>query len=94
MCTCTKAIATAAHGAVGLTKTAMQAVGIPIDQSPPEVAATRLEICRGCDELKRSTNPKFVSNRGLTNLSQCRKCSCIVKAKVGIKSEKCPLGKW
>lgn len=70
-----------AHGIIGLGKVAAQAVGIPIDQAPRDVAAKRHRICLTCDRWESG---------------MCVECGCLVAAKVRIASEQCPLEppKW
>lgn len=45
-----------------------------------ESATKRFEICKECPFMKDST--------------QCRKCGCLMKAKVKVKGASCPIGKW
>lgn len=68
-----------AAGVVGLAKVAAQALGIPIDQAPRDMQASRHRVCLGCDR-----------NQGMT----CAECKCIIKLKIRVLSEKCQLGKW
>jgi glycerol-3-phosphate cytidylyltransferase-like family protein len=44
-------------------------------------AKERLEICRECPWFRAV-------------IQQCKKCSCIMPAKVLIKSAACPIRKW
>lgn len=76
-------------GAIGLTKSALQ-----IDRAEPEVIQSRRDICRECEHATR--NPKFITkeSKGLTNFSQCRKCSCFIAPKTTLREQSCPLGKW
>lgn len=91
---CSSCMGTIIHGAIGLAKAGLQAAGIPIDQTPDDEAKARLEACRGCPELTRNPSPRFAAGKGLTSSSRCQLCTCFVIAKVGIKSETCPLDKW
>lgn len=43
----------------------------------------RMQICRGCPELK----VKLIG-------SYCEVCGCNVKAKARLTGQSCPLGKW
>ena len=43
----------------------------------------RLSICNKCNNVKK-----------FGHISVCGTCGCVIKAKVTIKSEKCPLEKW
>lgn len=50
----------------------------------PEVkrqALGRLAVCKDCPELR----PK---------LNTCKKCGCLMPAKVFLKKAKCPINKW
>lgn len=75
-----------AHGAAGLAKAA-----IGIDRTPDDLITLRVRQCVGhptggedhidpCPEYKAG----FL----------CGACGCIVAAKLRIKSEVCPRGKW
>ena len=46
-----------------------------------EEAATRLEICNGCEFFRKSDQ-------------RCSKCGCFMAIKTYLKAEKCPTGKW
>ena len=50
-------------------------------RSPEEVAAHRLEICKGCEFFRQTTQT-------------CKKCGCFMKAKSMLANAKCPVGKW
>lgn len=54
----------------------------------------RRNHCRNCEHATK--NPKFLDkpSKGLTSVSQCRKCSCLIALKTMSAQEKCPLGKW
>jgi hypothetical protein len=43
----------------------------------------RLDTCKDCPSLK-----------SLAGQMQCGECGCFLKAKAGLNSMKCPLGKW
>ena len=45
------------------------------------VADKRFEICKSCPEYIKLTH-------------QCKKCGCIMNAKVKLPNASCPLGKW
>jgi len=47
--------------------------------------AQRTEICRGCE---------FWDNKAWNGTGKCTKCGCSTWAKLRIKTEKCPIGKW
>lgn len=49
----------------------------------------RRDVCRACEFATK--NAKL---GGLTNYSQCTKCTCIIAAKTRDKRERCPEGKW
>jgi hypothetical protein len=42
---------------------------------------TRLDICKGCDQL-------------LPIVNVCKQCGCLMNIKTRIYSSTCPLGKW
>jgi hypothetical protein len=50
-------------------------------RSPEELAAYRLEICKGCPWFRK-------------NSQTCRKCGCFMKLKTTLAHAKCPEGKW
>jgi hypothetical protein len=50
-------------------------------RSPEELAASRLEICKGCIWFRSKTQT-------------CRKCGCFMKLKTTLEKAKCPIGKW
>lgn len=45
----------------------------------------RLEICKGCE---------FWDKEAFMHTGRCLKCGCSTKAKLRLKTEKCPIGKW
>jgi len=47
----------------------------------PEQAATRLEICAGCNQYDKANN-------------LCNKCGCPLSWKPTLRSMVCPLKKW
>lgn len=49
--------------------------------SSSAVEADRLGLCFACDQYDEPDE-------------QCRKCGCLVRAKVLLATEKCPIGKW
>jgi hypothetical protein len=50
-------------------------------RSSEDLAAYRLEICKGCEFYRAATN-------------QCKKCGCFMKLKTTLENAKCPIGKW
>ena len=50
-------------------------------KSPDELAAYRLEICKGCEFFRPKTQT-------------CKKCGCFMKLKTTLEKAKCPIGKW
>lgn len=50
-------------------------------KADPELANSRLEICKSCPEL-------------IPVINQCKKCGCFMDLKSTLKIAKCPLGKW
>lgn len=81
-------ISRVAHGAAGIAK-----VIVGIDKTPDDVEAHRLNQCANCDELRRvlSDMPKGAD---VMLGDTCRLCTCVIRAKVKIDSEVCPLEKW
>lgn len=51
------------------------------ERSPEDLAAHRLEICRGCEFFRKGNQT-------------CKKCGCFMKLKSVIAKAKCPVGKW
>jgi|TARA_R100000963_G_C4614635_1_gene83939 hypothetical protein len=47
-------------------------------------AKERMKICHSCEHLKM----------GFIKPSECEVCGCIIRLKVKIPSEKCPIDKW
>lgn len=45
----------------------------------------RLEICKGCE---------FWDKEAFLGTGRCLECGCSTKAKLRLKTEKCPIGKW
>ena len=76
----------------GVTGLAKAALGV--GAAAPEVAKFRRDVCRGCEHATRNADPRFAVNGGLTTLSQCRECSCLIGAKTKLAGEACPLNKW
>jgi hypothetical protein len=50
-------------------------------RSPDELAAYRLEICKGCEWFRKNTQT-------------CKKCGCFMKLKTTLEKAKCPIDKW
>jgi hypothetical protein len=46
-----------------------------------ELEKSRIEICKACPELIKMT-------------TQCKKCGCLMSAKVKLEAAKCPIEKW
>lgn len=78
-----------AHGAVGLAK-AVLGVG----KAPQAVVAERRNLCRACEHATRNAAPRFAATGGLTSLSRCKLCSCVIIAKTRNAEESCPDGRW
>jgi hypothetical protein len=45
----------------------------------------RMEICSGCE---------FWDSEAWSGTGKCKKCGCSTWAKLRIRTEKCPIGKW
>jgi hypothetical protein len=91
---CNGCIRQVTHGAAGLAKVGLQAVGISIDRAGDDLVGRRRDICRDCPHATRNAASRFVAAKGLTSLSRCTQCSCVIAAKTRIASEQCPVGKW
>jgi len=89
MCTCSKAVTTVIHGAVGLTKAAMG-----VGQVTEQTVKIRRDRCRECPQATRLNLPQFAAFKGLHKFSLCTTCKCFIGAKTLLASEKCPLAKW
>ena len=50
----------------------------------PEYSTNRLKICNNCPFKC------YVPMMGYC----CSKCGCVIKSKITIKEERCPVGKW
>lgn len=49
--------------------------------APPLVESNRINLCFDCEHYNEEHE-------------QCMKCTCLVRAKVLLATEKCPIGKW
>lgn len=81
-------------GATGLIKAGCQKLGLKVDKAADEVIEARRFACRTCPLITRNEKFSDSPNYGVTNLSRCTQCGCVVKAKTMIASEECPLGWW
>ena len=80
-------------GAVGVARaTLAQTTGIGAADEATRKA--RLDICRACPESTKNIDPKYRKFNGLTTLSTCHQCGCLLREKVWIAAENCPAGKW
>ncbi len=70
-------------GVVGLSKVIFQP-----KQLTDAMITERRAICKECSESVK--DPLF----GITALSQCRLCACVIKLKTMSATEECPMGKW
>lgn len=77
------------HGVIGAAKAIAG-----IDLASDELIQSRRERCRGCAHASRSNNPKYADNEGLTTLSRCYWCGCVIALKTRLAKEHCPLAKW
>ena len=77
------------RGLIGLGKVAL---GIGLDE--PDTIRHRRDLCRECPEAMRREDWADRPSRGLTTLSRCKLCRCIIAAKTQVAAEKCPAGKW
>jgi hypothetical protein len=59
-----------------------------------EAVKARRDLCRECPEATRNLKYADHPSRGLSWLSRCGKCNCVIAAKTLLASESCPLGKW
>lgn len=83
-----------AKALASIAKAGLNATGITYDMAPAMVIKARRDKCRVCPYAFKNPDQKFASTNGLTNLSQCSKCSCNIALKTKIKSEKCPIAEW
>jgi len=75
------------RGAIGLTK-AQLGVGL----AEPRIHQLRFHRCSTCPQIYEAPmNTPFYARFGPW---ACRSCGCLVKAKVRLRSERCPLGYW
>ena len=80
---CSETVQRIVHGAVGLAKVALR-----LDLAAPEVIRDRRDACRLCPHsTKRERN-------GITLVSRCLKCQCLIGPKSRLASEECPVGRW
>ena len=54
-----------------------------MSESIVQTIKSRFEICKKCPHLSPS-------GLGL----KCVKCGCLIKLKISVKSQECPIGKW
>lgn len=78
------------HGAIGLAKVGLQLVGVNVDRADDATTSARRDACRACPHATRNPSPAYRPHTGLTSLSRCRLCECIISAKTRIASESCP----
>jgi hypothetical protein len=55
--------------------------------SDKQLREERLDVCKGCEYMN-------VDKYMIKDIGTCGKCSCVIKLKIAVKSEKCPIGKW
>lgn len=77
------------HGAIGIGKAVLG-----IDTISQEEINKRLDACRTCEHSTKNKDRLDRPSKGLTSLSTCNKCSCIIYFKTQLKEEVCPEGKW
>ena len=68
-----------AHGASGIAKAALG-----IDRVDGASWARRRAVCVACEHSTHSGG----------RLSRCKLCDCFIGAKIRVKGEQCPEGKW
>lgn len=90
---------TIVNGSKGIAKNAVNLLGASVDEALPEIVKFRRDICRNCEHARKNPLHKDrvidgQKTNGLTSLSQCELCSCLIKLKSTLASEKCPIGKW
>jgi flavoprotein len=81
-------------GIAGLSKVGLQLAGVPVDRASDAVTLARRDACRECPAATRNAARLDRRAKGLTSLSRCRECDCVIAAKTRLASERCPLGKW
>ena len=55
--------------------------------SDKKLREERLDVCNECEYMN-------VDKYMIKDIGTCGKCSCVIKLKIAVKSEKCPIGKW
>ena len=63
-------------GVVGITKAALH-----IDRADESTIRYRRRKCKSCPHVSRNSDPKYTKTGGLTTMSQCAKCKCVIAAK-------------
>jgi hypothetical protein len=51
------------------------------------IAEERLSICKGCPELRKTTDIHGIKGT-------CKQCGCLMSKKVLLSNASCPIGKW
>lgn len=87
---CGDAVRTVAHGAAGLVKAGLQVAGVPVDRVSDVELLRRRDACRQCPHATRNPERLNRTTRGLTTLSKCKLCGCLIGAKTRLASERCP----
>lgn len=64
------------------------------DAAEESAVQARRDICRTCDQASRNLSPRYAAAGGLTTLSRCRRCGCLIAAKTLLAGQRCPLGRW
>lgn len=82
------------HGAIGLAKAALQKIGVPVDLADDATINARAEACRCCPNHARGKKYADQPCKDIAINSVCTGCGCLLSAKIGQASEKCPIGRW
>lgn len=71
------------QGVIGLTQAALK-----LNQASQEEIKNRRDHCRACAHATR--HPRL----GLTTLSRCTICGCLIAPKTTLLTHHCPIRKW
>lgn len=82
---CPKGLDRILHGAAGLAKATGHLVGL--NAVPNDVLLSRVRACLG--DGPRQARCEYAGSGWF-----CGKCGCLIGAKLRVKSERCPAGKW
>lgn len=64
------------------------------NRATEEIIKQRRDKCRDCEFSTKNESRKDRPTKGLTSLSQCKKCACFIRWKTIALNETCPIGLW